>query len=91
MIDMIICGLVCYATDMKVKLARKVDGEKDRYDEMCMYLYLDDGCRHVDNQLRPRNAKLLIDVGNRQPRSVYRQTEWGCTARIERMGPFFYQ
>jgi hypothetical protein len=54
-----------------VKLIREVDEERDRWNGICMYLYLIDGCRHVDICV-PRNAKNSIDVVSRKPRSGLR-------------------
>jgi hypothetical protein len=65
---------LCYRCE-KVKLIREVDEERDRWIGICMYLYLNDGCRHVDIRVRSRNAKNLIDVVSRKPRSVVRQPE----------------
>jgi hypothetical protein len=70
----IICGLV-YATDVECEVIREVVEEKDRWNGICMYLYLNDGCRHVDIRVRSRNAKNLIDVVSRKPRSVLRRPE----------------
>jgi hypothetical protein len=70
----IICGLV-YATDVECEVIREVVEEKDRWNGICMYLYLNDGCRHVDIRVRSRNAKNSIDVVSRKPRSVLRQPE----------------
>jgi hypothetical protein len=67
----IICGLI-YATDVESELIREVDKERDRWNGICMYLYLNGGCRHVDIRVRSGNAKNLIDVVSRKPRSGLR-------------------
>jgi hypothetical protein len=70
----IICNLV-YATDVKSEVISEVDEERDRWNGICMYLYLNDGCRHVDIRVRSRNAKNSIDVVSRKPRAGLRQPE----------------
>ena len=53
-------------------MIRDVDEERDSKNKICMYLYLNDGCPHVDMRVRSRNAKNLIDVVSRKPRSDLR-------------------
>jgi hypothetical protein len=75
----------------KVKLIREVDEERERVDGIHMYLYLNNECRHVDIRLRSGNAKNLIDVVSRQPRSVLRWPEWSLHRSDRRVCTLLYQ